>query len=129
MQLNNFSFLTDENVHPQIIDYLRKSGLNVKDVREQKWNGYSDLRLLTLAFKEKRVIVTHDNDFGKIIFSQPLDFLGILYLRPGHFFADFHISILKSLFQIYPEVQIPFKLVAEKVADTIKIRIRNFSGF
>ncbi len=61
--------------------------------------GYSDKFLLKEAYKEQRVILTHDSDFGKIIFTQSLPFVGIIYLRPGHFSADIIIQSIRTILQ------------------------------
>jgi len=46
MILKDFKFLTDENIHPDVVHYLRKSNFDVKDVKESKLFGKSDLFLL-----------------------------------------------------------------------------------
>jgi hypothetical protein len=71
-------------------------------------------------------VVTHDSDFGKIVYTQPIKFLGILYLRPGHILAEFHISTLRTLFHNNPPVEPPFIIVAENTINTVKIRVRHF---
>ena len=34
--------LTDENVSPKVVSYLRKKGLDVIDTKEEKWHGKED---------------------------------------------------------------------------------------
>ena len=82
MSIRDFSFLTDENIPPELVAFLRQLELDVLDVKEQQWMGKSDVDLLRIAHAGKRVIVTHDSDFGKIVFTQSLLFVGIVYLRP-----------------------------------------------
>ncbi|MCB1189973.1 MAG: hypothetical protein H7A23_17960 [Leptospiraceae bacterium] len=39
MFLKNFNFLTDENIHPEVLQYLRNLGFNIKDVKESGLSG------------------------------------------------------------------------------------------
>ena len=56
-------FLTDENVAISVKKALRQAKFFVKDVKEEKMFGVSDSEIITLAKKERRVIITHDKDF------------------------------------------------------------------
>ena len=125
MVLKDFSYLSDENINPSIINYLRDKSFNIKDVREEKLIGSSDFELLNLAFKENRVIITQDRDFGKLVYTQSSDFIGIIYLRPGHILADFHIKTFEYLLNSDLDLKTPFILVAENLNSSIKIRLRN----
>jgi len=126
MKIKDLGILTDENIQPEVILYLRSEGFDVKDVKELKIAGTSDLRLLELATAENRIILTHDSDFGKIVFTKDVTFVGIVYLRPGHFNADFTISSLNALFSHDFELDIPFIITAENTGETVKIRKRIF---
>ncbi len=59
-------FLTDENIFPSLVNALRSKSYNVKDIKEEKLLGISDSEALKLAFKENRVVITHDKDFANI---------------------------------------------------------------
>jgi predicted nuclease of predicted toxin-antitoxin system len=126
MKLQDFAWLADENIAPDIVSYLREKGILVKTVTEEGLEGTSDLDLLALALAENRIIVTQDSDFGTMIYQNEIDFVGIVYLRPGHFFANFHIQTLETLFEQVIELNAPFVLVAENKPDFVKIRIRQF---
>lgn len=39
MRLEEFPWLTDENIHPEVVAYLRSRGFDVLDVKEQGWQG------------------------------------------------------------------------------------------
>ena len=80
---------------------------------------------IKLSFKENRVIITQDRDFGKLIYTQNSDFIGILYLRPGHILPQFHIQTLEHLLESNIQLESPFILIAENFGNSIKIRIRN----
>jgi predicted nuclease of predicted toxin-antitoxin system len=121
----DFPLLADENVHPDVIAFLREAGLNVESVSEQGKFGFPDTQVLQQATKEGRVVLTHDSDFGGLaLFGAK--FVGIIYLRPGHIRADFTMKTLEAIRDNAPEVKPPFILVAERTGDTVKIRVRQF---
>ena len=125
MVLSDFTFLTDENIHPDLVKFLRSKSFSVKDVREEKLHGTSDENLLNLSFKENRVILTQDRDFGRLIYTKSSDFIGIVFLRPGHILPDFHIQTIKYLLVNNLDLLKPFILVAENSGKSIKVRLKN----
>ena len=56
-------FLVDESVGPGVTALLRRLGWNVKGVSECDLAGRSDEDVLAFAFKDDRVLLTHDPDF------------------------------------------------------------------
>lgn len=123
MKALDFPLLADENVHPDVIAFLRKIGLNVDSISEQGKFGLPDTEVFQQATVSNRVILTHDSDFGGMaVFGAK--FTGIIYLRPGHIRADFTIQTLEAIRDNAPEVTPPFILVAERTGDTVKIRVR-----
>ncbi|PQJ35927.1 hypothetical protein BSZ35_16135 [Salinibacter sp. 10B] len=54
--------LTDENVHPQVVSFLRGRGCNVLDVKELGQMGTSDPEIVRRAANKGRMIITHDRD-------------------------------------------------------------------
>ena len=118
-------FLTDENIDPLVVAWLRQTGFDVKDIKEEKLSGLTDKNILDVATTETRVILTHDSDFGKIVYTDYTLQTGIIFLRPGHINAQIHLASLKAIFDSGPELRFPFILVAENSSDKIKIRIRN----
>ena len=123
MKALDFPLLADENVHPDVIAFLRKIGLNVDAVAEQGKFGLPDAEVLQQANESNRVVLTHDSDFGWMaVFGAT--FTVIIYLRPGHIRADFTIQTLEAIRDNAPEVTPPFILVAERTGDTVKIRVR-----
>jgi predicted nuclease of predicted toxin-antitoxin system len=119
----DFPILADENVHPEVIEFLRNVGLDVDSVAEQGNFGLSDTGVLQQATEAERVVLTHDSDFGGLALMGAI-FTGIIYLRPGHIRADFTIKTLEAIRDNAPEVTPPFILVAERTGDTVKIRVR-----
>jgi predicted nuclease of predicted toxin-antitoxin system len=119
----DFPLLTDENVNHEVIEFLRKAGLDVESVASQGNFGLSDTEVLQQATEAGRVVLTHDSDFGGLALMGA-KFVGIIYLRPGHIRADFTIKTLEAIRDNAPEVTPPFILVADRTGDTVKIRVR-----
>ena len=123
MKALDFPLLTDENVNHEVIEFLRKAGLDVESVASQGNFGLSDTEVLQQATEAGRVVLTHDSDFGGLALMGA-KFVGIIYLRPGHIRADFTIKTLEAIRDNAPEVTPPFILVADRTGDTVKIRVR-----
>ena len=49
MRLRDVDLLTDENVHPGVLAYLRSEGFDVLDVKEEGLGGADDVLLIRLA--------------------------------------------------------------------------------
>jgi predicted nuclease of predicted toxin-antitoxin system len=126
MTFSDFKLLADENIQSGIVEYLRSLDFDVKDVKEEQLAGSTDEFLLNLAIEDKRVIVTHDSDFGNIVYRGNIAFTGITYLRPGHFQPSFTEQTIDAILEANPELSPPFILVAENKGDSVKIRIRHF---
>lgn len=125
MRLREFRLLTDENVHPEVIDWLRMTGFEVKTSFEAGLLGRDDSQVLRLASTEQRVVLTHDRDFGELAIARQEPILGVVYLRPGHVQASFTIGSLDVLLAKDPEVNAPFIVVVQRDGEHVRIRIRN----
>jgi predicted nuclease of predicted toxin-antitoxin system len=123
MRALDFPLLADENVNPEVIEFLRKSRFDIKSIAEQGNFGLSDTEVLLQATEAGRVVLTHDSDFGGLALMGA-KFVGIIYLRPGHIRSNFTIQTLEAIRDNAPEVTPPFILVAEHTGDTVKIRVR-----
>lgn len=60
MKALDFPLLADENVHPDVISFLRETGLDVESVAEQGNFGLPDTNVLQQAMQTGRVVLTHD---------------------------------------------------------------------
>jgi predicted nuclease of predicted toxin-antitoxin system len=127
MRLRDCGLLTDENIDPAVVAGLRQLGLDVWDVCESGWQGRSDVELLRRAFQERRVIVTHDSDFGTLAILSGEPCFGILYLRPGHIDSRFTLVTIQSLLVADPELSPPFVVVVKRSASGTTIRVRTIS--
>ena len=123
MKALDFPLLADENVHPEVISFLRGLELDIVSIAEQGNFGLSDNEVLKQATDSDRVVLTHDSDFGGLALMGA-KFIGVIYLRPGHIRANFTIETLEAIQNRAPDVTPPFILVAERVGDTVRIRVR-----
>jgi predicted nuclease of predicted toxin-antitoxin system len=73
-------FLADENIEREIIEALRAAGFEIISVREN-YAGATDDEVLQIAVNEKAVILTHDTDFGELVFRFSLQSHGVILLR------------------------------------------------
>jgi predicted nuclease of predicted toxin-antitoxin system len=116
--------IADENIHPGVIDFLRQSGFDVVSVREVGLGGKSDAAIIQFAFAHGRIILTHDSDFGRLVFMRQTNLTGIIYLRPGHIRPEFTIATIQYLESRSFDIQLPFIIVAERSGESIRVRVR-----
>lgn len=124
MKLRGAALMTDENIHPDVVAYLRSQGCEVFDVKERKLFGASDVDLIQQAYTEQRVILTHDSDFGTLAIAAQKPIYGIVYLRPGHIRPEYTIGTLIVLFDQELDLTPPFIVVAKRNDECVKIRVR-----
>ncbi len=97
MNLGLMRFLTDENISPKVVAFLRKCGADVLDVKELGWQGRIDNEILERALAEKRVILTCDKDFGTLAVYGLKPHYGIIFIRPGNLKQGNIIRLLGEL--------------------------------
>lgn len=121
MKLWEIKLLTDENISPKVVTFLRQSGLDVLDTKEQQWFGTSDEDLLKVAYREQRFILTHDADFGTLAINERKPTYGILYLRLKNPQPPSIVRVCKQVFQLAIDVFPGSILVLEET----RIRVRH----
>lgn len=124
MNLRRFRFLADENIHTDVVSFLRGLGCDVREVRERGLLGRDDISLLREAMQDNRVVLTHDSDFGALAVAAGEPIVGILYLRPGHIRSLFTIESLRALLGQEHEVKSPFLIVVDRRGSAVRIRVR-----
>jgi len=73
--------LTDETVAKSTVALLRDLGCDVKDVRESGMAGSTDEDVAAAAKSDRRLVVTHDKDFGDLLRFRPGLHCGAVVLR------------------------------------------------
>ncbi len=124
MKLRTFGLLTNENIHPDVIAFLRTRGFDVLTAGEAGLLGAKDGTVLRRAWSEHRFVLTHDADFARLAVVEGEPIAGIVYLRPGHIRPQFTIDALESLLRMDPEFEPPCVLVVHRRVDRVTIRIR-----
>ncbi|QDV59412.1 DUF5615 family PIN-like protein [Rosistilla oblonga] len=127
MKLNDCRLLADENLHSRVVESLRAMEMDVQSVREEGWSGKPDGELLQLAVEDKRVVVTHDSDFGALAIRRRQAVYGILYLRPGHMQPAKTIALAQSVLRQAIDVTPPFIVVAHCAGEDVTIRVRELA--
>lgn len=113
MRLADSRWLTDENIGSDVVTHLRARGLDILDVREQGWYGWSDEKLLKEAHREGRIVLTHDGDFGTLALLGHRPVVGIVRIRPGHIRAEVTIETLDRLLSLDLDPSPPFLVVVQ----------------
>ena len=116
--------MTDENLHPQVVQFLGGEGFDILDVTRDGLIGQSDLNLLRRAVTENRVVVTHDSDFGTLAVQAGEPIVGIFYLRPSHIDPQFTIDTITTVLNMGRNLAPPFILVAQRKGTNVTIRLR-----
>jgi len=118
------ALLADENISPDVVAALRRRGVDVTTATELGLGGASDAALLDRAASERRVILTHDADFGLLTIRLGIPYFGVVFLRPGHMSSAFVLGVIDTLRRADIDVEPPFLVVAERRQDRVLIRVR-----
>ncbi len=73
-------FLADEGIERAIVEFLRVSGYDVCWILESA-PGLEDAQVAALAMQERRILITHDKDFGNLAVRQGYALVGVILLR------------------------------------------------
>ena len=92
--------LADENIEKPIIDYLRSRRYDIYWIAEKR-SSIGDNKVLSIANKEKRILITNDKDFGELIFLQRKLSTGIVLLRFKSEDALNKVKVLRKVFPLY----------------------------
>ena len=73
--------LANENIPLASVIYLRSQGFNIKSIGIDH-PGISDEEVMDVAIEENRTIITHDSDYGELIFKHGYrPTAGVIYIR------------------------------------------------
>lgn len=73
-------FLADECCDTGLVESLRKDGHDVSYILESK-AGVTDDEVLQDAYKEERILLTEDKDFGELVYRLKKPSQGIILIR------------------------------------------------
>ncbi|WP_397546397.1 DUF5615 family PIN-like protein [Rhodothermus marinus] len=93
-------FLVDESCDYIVVQALRQAGHDVLAVVESL-RGAEDQKVAEYAWREKRIVITEDKDFGRLVYAQRQAQTGVVLVRfPASRRADLCPALL-SLIQRY----------------------------
>ena len=124
----DFPILADENIHPDVVKFMKEQSKDVSSVLEEGLAGQGDLTILRHACHKKRIVMTHDSDFGALAILHQEPIIGIIYLRPGHISGEFTSRVIKTLTDQSIDIQSPFIIVAAFKHGKLQIRVRQLSN-
>jgi predicted nuclease of predicted toxin-antitoxin system len=124
LTFSGLTFLSDENIHPGVVTFMRSVGLSVATVYELGLAGCGDAAILAEAHRLQRAVLTHDADFGALAIAAGQPAFGIIYLRPGHIRPEFTVATIQELIQAEVQITPPFILIAARAGDRLRVRTR-----
>ena len=74
-------FLVDASSDARLAHHLRLDGHDVTRIGSDHPGDLTDRDVLAIAFREKRVLITDDRDFGELIVRLRQPHAGVIYLR------------------------------------------------
>ena len=124
MKLAECAFLADENIHPLVVAALRARGIAISNVGDEKLSGAADRVILQHASAARKVVLTHDSDFGALAIAQGEAVFGIVFLRPGHIDPAYTLATIEGLFEEQVPCEPPFLIVAARRTHGLHFRFR-----
>jgi predicted nuclease of predicted toxin-antitoxin system len=119
MTIRSVRFLADENIHADVVEWLRSAGHDVLYAAEV-FSGDPDEILLEIARREERILVTDDKDFGELVFHRRLVSKGILLIRLSSPRIEDRLKRFADVWSaIEPHLEGRFIVIGDK-----KVRIR-----
>lgn len=91
-------FLADESVDKPIVTMLRNEGFDIDYVLELN-PGADDETILDLAWSQQRILITHDKDFGELVFRLHQPHHGIVLIRLEGYTPQFKAEIVTQFLQ------------------------------
>ena len=96
-------FLVDMPVSPRIAEWLRKIGHDAVHAWEIGLERATDEEILNFAIKEKRVVITADLDYSRLIALSFAKEPGIILFRKGNYGEKELKERLEHVLEIIPE--------------------------
>ncbi|MTI19417.1 hypothetical protein E1176_00130, partial [Fulvivirga sp. RKSG066] len=86
-------FLANKNFSKSSVTFLREHNFDIIWITELQ-PGITDKQVIEIAINEGRTIVTHDSDYGELIFKHGMKpKSGIVYFRVNNFSPEYPAQI------------------------------------
>lgn len=120
----SLKFLLDENISPKTAKFLVDLGYDVKTLKDFKMTGCENGKVVNLAMKENRTVITLDSTFGYRFYFLNRGKVGIILLRLENLTVENINKILESFLDSLKREGGKFKknlvIVEEKAYRVIK---------
>jgi len=114
-------FKIDENIHPDLASFLRQHGHDVATVWDEGLRGTTDANLAHTCQKEKRALITLDQDFADIRSYPPEQYYGLIVLRVAKQHRTHLLDVLTRILPLLHDEALTEHLW---VVDESSVRIR-----
>jgi predicted nuclease of predicted toxin-antitoxin system len=114
-------FKVDENLHPDVAEFLRQHGHEALTVHDQGLRGHADADIARVCRDESRALVTVDLDFTDIRVYPPQDYAGIVVLRLNDLSRPSTLRVLARVVSLFDTEPLIGRLW---IVDESRIRIR-----
>ncbi|MFQ5796967.1 MAG: DUF5615 family PIN-like protein [Candidatus Bipolaricaulia bacterium] len=94
--------LIDVGVGKAVEDWLRSQGHDVVAVRDLD-PRMADVDILKQAVQERRLILTMDKDFGKLVYHSRQHHAGVLLLRLEEARSEEKVAVIREIFERYEQ--------------------------
>jgi predicted nuclease of predicted toxin-antitoxin system len=115
-------FLADENISSKVVGKLRNKGIDIVSVKEFA-SGISDESVLELANKQKRVVITFDDDFGELIYGRKLRAQGIILLKFVPKSSQQIVDTITNVLATQAQIEGHFVTVTEKRIRVLRLKM------
>ncbi|HEY7065248.1 MAG TPA: DUF5615 family PIN-like protein [Chloroflexota bacterium] len=113
-------FLLDESADLRLSARLRDLGHDVESVVADYQSSLPDSQVLSIAHRERRVLITNDKDFGELVFRHRQPHSGVILFRlPYGASLPLKLSRLDHVLTAYADSLDSFLVVMER---TIRVR-------
>jgi predicted nuclease of predicted toxin-antitoxin system len=114
-------FKVDENLHPDVAEFLRQHGHDALTVYDQGLQGHTDQDIAQVCRNELRALVTVDLDFTDIRVYPPQDYSGIVVLRLNDLSRPSTLRVLARVVSLFDTEPLVGHLW---IVDESRVRIR-----
>jgi predicted nuclease of predicted toxin-antitoxin system len=112
-------FLLDQSTDARLLSYLTQLGHDATQIRRIYPESTPDTDVLSLAYHQKRILITDDRDFGELVFRLQQPHAGVIFLRLGTYAPlDLKIARVSFVLTNYADKLDQF-LVVKK--DTVRV--------
>jgi len=85
-------FLLDQSADARLVPYLQQLGHDVTRIARDHPHSLPDHEVLAIAYREGRILITDDRDFGELIFKKQQPHAGVIYFR----LSTTHFALLRE---------------------------------